>query len=195
MTHPKLESFKVALMAGPVSIEGNWKPNEAEQRAAWELYVELVTRISVMRIGDQKGLLREALTSLYTIFEVTRNILRQSGPGVTQHEEDGELSFGFIAIVILNYVLRPFLEEWHPRLQDYEDERQSQVSRFDHETAWNQNKQFREALEKVRVILIEYTTLLARVANVPTLVLEPNLSRLPTEKELVLDGDTLPFQR
>ncbi|MGZ4618701.1 MAG: hypothetical protein ACXV3F_08230 [Frankiaceae bacterium] len=31
-----------------LTISGTWEPNDAERAAAWELYVELVTRISVV---------------------------------------------------------------------------------------------------------------------------------------------------
>jgi hypothetical protein len=46
-------------------IGGEWEPDESEVKAAWELYVELVTRISVVELKPGQGLLREALGSLY----------------------------------------------------------------------------------------------------------------------------------
>ena len=33
------------------SISGTWVPNDAERRAAWELYVEMITRIAVVPMG------------------------------------------------------------------------------------------------------------------------------------------------
>jgi hypothetical protein len=57
-------------------ISGTWEPDEVERRAAWELYVELVTRVAVVQLGPAEGLLREALSSLREVFGITREILR-----------------------------------------------------------------------------------------------------------------------
>ncbi|WP_370135611.1 hypothetical protein [Streptacidiphilus sp. EB103A] len=65
-----------------LEIAGTWEPNDAERRAAWELYVELVTRVSVVPLGTDEGLLREALSSLYSLFGTTREVLRRHGPEV-----------------------------------------------------------------------------------------------------------------
>ena len=40
-------------------VSGTWEPDEAERRAAWELYVELATRVAVVPLGPGEGLLRE----------------------------------------------------------------------------------------------------------------------------------------
>ena len=45
-------------------ISGEWEPDENEREAAWELYVELITRVSVVNLGPEEGLLRESLSSL-----------------------------------------------------------------------------------------------------------------------------------
>lgn len=189
-----LDSINVGLNLGIVSVEGSWKPNELEQKAAWELYVELVTRISVIKLSPTEGMLREALTSLHSIFTATRNILRGYGPSVAHSHNNGDLTFGYLAVVVLNYVLRPCLTTWHPSLLDWEDEKQPTVSRVDHENAWESNKQLRQELEQVRMILIEYAGLLATVAGIPTLVLEPNLRTQPNEDPVILSGKNLPFE-
>lgn len=46
MRAPKSVGVKLNLRV--VEISGTWEPNDAERRAAWELYVELVTRVSVV---------------------------------------------------------------------------------------------------------------------------------------------------
>ena len=53
-------------------ISGTWEPGLAERDAAWELYIELITRVSVVDLGPDEGLVREALSSLYTLFGTTR---------------------------------------------------------------------------------------------------------------------------
>ncbi|MBD3307413.1 hypothetical protein GF339_13375 [candidate division KSB3 bacterium] len=150
-------------------IQGTWKFDEKEKQAAWELYVELVTRISVEKLGPDEGLLREALSSLYSLFDTTRKILRSYGPSVGQLKDGGDLSVGYLALTILNKVLRPVLAKWHPLLLDYENTKPETVSSLAHEQQWEHNAALREVLEEVRESLIIYSSLLAEVAGVPDL--------------------------
>jgi hypothetical protein len=83
---PRPTSYKVSLNLpfGLGGVEQTWEPNDDERRAAWELHVELVTRIATVPLEPGAGLQREALTSLYSLFPTTRDILRRYGPGVAQ---------------------------------------------------------------------------------------------------------------
>ena len=78
-----IRGIKVGLNLGPFQIGGDWTPDDSEGNAAWEMYVELVTRISVAELREGEGVLREALTSLYSLFGTTREILRRYGPGIS----------------------------------------------------------------------------------------------------------------
>ena len=167
----KLTSVKVSLKLPYVGgIEGTWEPDENERKAAWEMYVELVTRISVAELRPGEGLLREALTSLYTLFGITRAILRQYGPSIAQPKGKGSLSFGYIAVAVLNTVLRPVLAKWHPLLLDYENRRDISVSPLEHEKSWDKHDELRQILNDVRLSLTEYANILATVAKVPSLI-------------------------
>ena len=73
------EKVDVSLNLGLLSVGGTWRPTDEERRAAWELYVELATRVAVVPLQPNEGLLREALSSLYALFGVTRQILRSYG--------------------------------------------------------------------------------------------------------------------
>jgi hypothetical protein len=169
----KLTSVRVNLKLPYIGgVEGTWEPDESEQRAAWEMYVELVTRISVAELHPGEGLLRDALSSLYSLFNTTRMILRQYGPGVAQPKGRDNLSFGYLAVIILNVVLRPVLAKWHPLLLDYENGRETSVSHLEHERRWDKYEELREELGNVRGVLTEYANLLAQVAGVPSLVIE-----------------------
>jgi hypothetical protein len=97
-------------------VSGTWVPDEAERWAAWELYVELVTRITVVDLPPDQGLLREALSSLHSLFPTTRDILRRYGPAVAPQGKEGGITFGYLAVAILNGVLRALLSTWHPAL-------------------------------------------------------------------------------
>lgn len=99
---------KLQLSAGFLDLE--FAPTDHERRAAWDLYVELATRISTQAIDDGEGVDAAALSSLHALFGVTRGVLKQYGPGAH--------NFARVAVAVLNQVLRPFLTRWHGRLDD-----------------------------------------------------------------------------
>ncbi len=133
-----------------------------ERRAAWSLYVELVTRIAVEPLAGEEGLLREDLNSLYSLFGTTREILKEAGPEVgTSHR-----SVGGIAIAVLNRGLRPFLAKWHPRLQVWECQRPVDISPSEHEQKWSDALELRKELEVLRGNLHQYSLALADIAGI-----------------------------
>jgi hypothetical protein len=169
----KLKSVKVNISLPWIgSVEGTWEPDENERNAAWDLYVEIITRISIVELQPDEGFLKEALSSLYSIFETTRDILKKYGASVARAKGESYISFGYLAVAILNTVLRPVLAKWHPLLLDYEDRRQENVSVKEHERNWEKHEELRQVLNDVRLILIEYAKLLAQVADVPLLIIE-----------------------
>jgi hypothetical protein len=153
----KLE-INLPFKLGKMTLE----PDEAQQNAAWELYVELTTRIAVQSLGPDEGLVREALTSLYRLFDITRDILRRAGPRVAKGSE----SLGPVAINVLNIGLRPFLAKWHPELQTYEARRPENVSPREHEENWERIKEVRAELEELRKELSTYADALSKIARV-----------------------------
>jgi len=160
-------SFEIAVpVFGGPKISGTWAPDRAEREAAWKMYVELVTRVSVEELGPEEGLVREALTSLYSLFASTREILREGGPAVAKVKRGADQSFGSIAVAILNRVLRPYLAKWHPALGEYESRRPAEISQAEWERAWERNGQLRDELAAVRVTLTQYADVLAQVADV-----------------------------
>ncbi len=159
----------MGLNLGVLSLQGTWKPSQLERLAAWELYIELITRISVVPLQPGEGLLREALTSLYSLFGSTREVLRRHGPDVARRHDDGVYSFGELAVLVLNYELRPLLARWHPLLEQWETDRATGTSRTAHEDAWPYAGQLRERLEVTRRHLVDYADLLAAAAQVPPL--------------------------
>ncbi|MFF8942542.1 hypothetical protein ACF1A5_09750 [Streptomyces sp. NPDC014864] len=164
------KSVNVKLNLRVLEISGTWEPNDAERRAAWELYVELVTRVSVVPLRTDEGLLREALSSLYSLFGTTREVLRKYGPEVAEPKKDGQYNFGYLAVAMLNYGIRPLLAVWHPVLEDWESRRPADRSRRDHEQAWEAADELRASLRDTRAILTEYADLLASACGVPNLL-------------------------
>ena len=140
----------------------SWEADPAERNAAWELYIELVTRVAVQSLNPQEGLVREAMNSLYSLFGSTRDILRKAGPNVGASHD----SVGGIAIAVLNNGLRPFLSKWHPLLQEWEEKKPNGVSPQVHEKAWDKELVVRGELDALRSDLEQYANALAEIAGV-----------------------------
>ncbi|MGZ4864969.1 MAG: hypothetical protein ACXV7G_11025 [Halobacteriota archaeon] len=170
---PRLEEVGVSLTFPPfINVTGKWKPDKNERDAAWDMYVELVTRIAVVELKPDEGLLREALSSLHSLFNTTREILKKYGPAVAQRKPSGQVSFGQIAVAILNNVLRPVTAYWHPKLLEYEATKDPGVSALEHEQKWECAPQLRAVLNDIRPIIIKYAETLAEVANVFPLIID-----------------------
>lgn len=168
-------SLKLPYIA---DITGKWAPDEFERKASWEMYVELVTRISVVELGPEEGLVREALSSLYALFDITRKILRSYGPDVARPKISDSYSFGYLAVAVLNGAIRPLLSYWHPLLSHWESKKPADKSPVEWEVAWKDkdgkdlNVQLRQELGEVRESLVQYANLLAEVVEVPSLIFE-----------------------
>jgi hypothetical protein len=156
----KLKKVSVSLPFGLGSAE--WETDQTQRKAAWSLYVELVTRTAVQPLDVDRGLLRETLTSLNSLFGTTRQILKEAGPnvGASRH------SVGGIAITVLNNGLRPFLSKWHPRLQAWELQKSPQSTLQEHERVWPEITELRYELALLREHLEEYADALAIIAGV-----------------------------
>ncbi|MDZ8227222.1 hypothetical protein [Nostoc sp. ChiVER01] len=155
-----LETVSVSLPFGIGSM--SWKVDTTQKKAAWSLYVELVTRIAVQPLSVDQGLVREAMNSLYSLFGTTREVLKAAGPDVGASRD----SVGGIAIAVLNNGLRPFLAKWHPLLQAWEARRPIGVSPKEHEQSWSEEPKLRSELEVLRGGLEDYAKALAVIAGV-----------------------------
>ena len=76
-----------------------------------------------MPLEPGTGLLREALTSLHSLFGSTQKVLRRHGPAVARPQVADGRSFGELAVLVLNLELRPLLARWHPLLEQWEARR------------------------------------------------------------------------
>jgi hypothetical protein len=169
-----LKTIRVELGLPSIGkISGEWEPDQKERDAAWELYVELITRVSVVGIAPDEGLLREALISLHSLFSIIREILRKYGPAVAKSKRENGISFGLLSVAVLNSVLRPVLSKWHPLLADYETSKPAGLSAVDHERKWEKAHELRQVLQETRIRLTEFASILADVAGVPSLLSLP----------------------
>ncbi|HEX2419327.1 MAG TPA: hypothetical protein VHJ83_14595, partial [Micromonosporaceae bacterium] len=103
----------------PQISEMHFAVTRYSQDVAWRLFVESVTRVSTQRLEDGAGLLRETMTSLYGLFNVTRETLKAAEPSVRTTREP---TVEHLAIAMLNNEIRPFLSRWHPELTRWEQE-------------------------------------------------------------------------
>lgn len=130
-------------------LEAEFEPSDPDREAAWELYIELLTRVTTQYLPADDGEEKAALDSLHTIFPITREILRRRGSGC------GE--FAKLAIPVLNQLIRPFTAKWH---------------RLSTEGAFNDTTKcglFRSELAALQPFLRSYTKALAEMAAVEDL--------------------------
>lgn len=162
----KLSKTKFKVNLGFLSVESEWEIDEIQKKAAWEMYVELATRITTTELKEDEGLLREALTSLYSLFATTRKILKDYGPEIATAANPSDTTFGHLAIAILNKILRPTLSKWHPLLLDWENQRPNNLSITKHESKWEHSNEVRQELNDIRSNLMEYANVLGEVCGV-----------------------------
>lgn len=129
---------------------------ERERLAAFDLQVELVTRVGVQQLGSGTGSLREALTSLRSIFDTTRAVFHGYGPTASAVRRPAE---------DLLTVLRPFLESWHPRLSAHEYRRPAEISAFEHEQAWSDAPLMRQEMANLSMPLRGVVSELGRISG------------------------------
>jgi hypothetical protein len=89
-------------------LDAEFTPKDPAQAAAWDLYIELSTRITTQYLDPDHGDEKAALESLHVLFALTREILKNHGPGAKE--------CAVIAIPVLNQVIRPFTAKWHRKL-------------------------------------------------------------------------------
>ena len=130
-------------------LETEWKPSDYDKDAAWDLYIELLTRITTQPLPEEHGVEQTALDSIYALFGITRKTLKTHGRSC--------IEFTRIAVIILNQVVRPFTAKWH---------RKSQDGAFD---SPEQCVIFRAELQALQIQLRNYTGLLADLADVEDL--------------------------
>lgn len=130
-------------------MDMEWKPSDPDRDAAWDLYVELLTRITTQPLSDEHGIEQTALESIHDLFGITRQTLKEHGRSC--------IEFTRISIIVLNQVIRPFTAKWH---------RKSEKGAFD---SSEKCTEFREDLKVLQIKLRNYTGLLAELANVEDL--------------------------
>ena len=126
--------------------EMEFTPQDADRDAAWEMYIELLTRVTTQALPTDYGSEEAALKSVYSLFPTTREIIKR-------HKRHA-LEFTKIAIIVLNQTVRPFTAKWH-RLA-----LQNAFSELE------QRKIFRNELTELQQNLSKYAAMLGKIAGV-----------------------------
>lgn len=138
-------------------LEMNWEPKEPDRDAAWELYIELLTRITTQPFPQEAGDEKTALKSIFSIFPLTRETIKRHGRCCSE--------FTKIAVVVLNQIIRPFTSKWH---------RLSLAEAFNEA---DQRAKFWTELTALQEKLLNYTRMLGHMAGV-----EEDLTKLEVDK-------------
>lgn len=123
--------------------------SDGDREAAWDMYVELITRVTTQPLVLESGDEKSALGSIYMLFPATRSVLKGKGRQA--------VNFTKIAVVVLNQVIRPFTAKWHRKMM---------LGAFENV---NECKQFRGELEVLQEDLRKYSRILANMAEVEDL--------------------------
>lgn len=130
-------------------LEMEWKPSEPDKNAAWQLYIEMLTRVATQDLAASHGDEKSALESVYSLFPITRAIIKDTGRDC--------IEFTKIAVVVLNQKIRPFTAKWH---------KESLSGAFEDPVRC---KQFRVELTMLQKTLHTYTAMLADMAGIEDL--------------------------
>ena len=137
----------VRLNVAGIQVEVEF--NQDDKDAAWELYVEMLTRIVTQPLPADVGDEKTALDSVFSLFATTRAILHRRGRNA--------IHFSKVAIPVLNQVVRPFTAKWH---------RESLAGAFNEPARCTE---FRQELVELQADLRNYNRLLASIAGVEDL--------------------------
>lgn len=138
----KLDSLKINAKFLEVTL----KFTDKDKIAAWDMYIELITRSTTQFLIPDQGDEKRALESIWEVFTLSREVIKRNGPEC--------INFAKIAIIVLNQVIRPFTTKWH---------------KLALEGAFLENKKckdFRKELQDLQLYLRKYTQMLAAMAEV-----------------------------
>lgn len=130
-------------------LDMEWEPQDEDRAAAWDLYIEMLTRITTQPLDDHHGDELTALQSVHSLFGTTRDVMKKNGRHC--------IEFTKIAVVVLNQIIRPFTAKWHglSEKECFSDPEQCQV--------------FRKELADLQGKLRSYSKMLADMAGVEDL--------------------------
>lgn len=149
----------------------------ADRQLAWELHVELATRVSVVPLAAGEGLLVEAVRSLDTLAARCRDLLSGHPPHPVGPDGDA-CEVEAVGRTVLGDVLDPMLARWRSAVSARNATLPSGVGPADHERAWPRADALRADLAHARLRLTASAEQLAELAGTASLV-PPGVTAAP----------------
>lgn len=145
-----LERFKKITDAAPERIVpyGNYfiqkyrkdgTYTQADRSAAWEMWIELDTRVTTLPLNEEDGVDQSALTSIYQLFQIHRDLAKRHGPNCKGYYQ--------LAKDYFENNIRPFTAKWHKQL----DEGKSADFRDELSQLQEQLNEFKNKLEEISI--------------------------------------------
>ncbi len=125
-----------------------YEPNDDDRKAAWILYTELSTRVSVAPLKYKEGDEVTALTSLYTVFTKSRELIAEHGRSAHH--------FATVTRQMFEQHVRPFTGYWHGKKED--------GSLANHDT----RREFRQRLRALQPKMERFANLLQLLSDSQT---------------------------
>lgn len=156
-----LKKGSVGLNLGIVKLSGDL--TDEDRQAAWELYTEISTRVSVSgkrgghRHDNFEGeIYAEGLSSLHTFFQEARKIMRSFPVGRIEQNNN---HLGIVVNNILLKVLRPFLEKWQANYRHWwEHQSNPNIPPFERQSQYPALYDFLKDWSEVRKIMKQLET-------------------------------------
>jgi len=139
----KMDTFTICTPFFEVTIS----QNEDNKIASWQLYIELTTRVATQPLFEDYGDEESALESIYKLFNITREIIKQYGRKAE--------TFSMLSLCLLNMILRPFTSKWHKIFKSGSINEKNQ-------------KYFREELYELQIIINKFSWVLLQMSRVNT---------------------------
>lgn len=149
--------------AGQTRVRLTSPADERSAELLWAIYVELRTRMAAQDVATSDGRDRCLLSSLNRLFQSVREATVRAGPLAGRAAPATAPAAG-VAGLLLEAVLRPFLERWHLSLAKWESSGNTCADR-----TWPEHEAFRRALAPVRADLEALATALEAVMAVDPL--------------------------
>lgn len=83
---------------------------QSDRNAAWELFIELDTRVVTRALDSESGIDKATLSSLHELFQLHRSIAKKHGPNCKNY-------YTMASHYFEDYI-RPFTSKWHKILND-----------------------------------------------------------------------------
>lgn len=153
-----------------------------QRAAARRIFLEMTTRTVTQPLEPGDGTLRAALNSLYELFGIVRDELKEMPP-TPPGTPEGTATLESLAHRMLNHAIRPYTSRWHPRLDAWEETGLGETDWPLYELCWHD-------FDRMRSLAIGYAHALGRAAHIVQLEHLTPQAKHPDIKDASLDATT-----